>query len=62
MVEALVTIKLFCYSYRDHEGNPQEASLEINIPHEDECLEELVTEIISQMDPMMRYLDENISK
>ncbi|KAI8130488.1 hypothetical protein FF38_11855 [Lucilia cuprina] len=62
MVESLeaVTTKPFKYSYQDHEGKNQEASLEITIPYEDECLEELVTQILSQMDPMMRYLDENI--
>ncbi|XP_065365527.1 protein C12orf4 homolog [Calliphora vicina] len=63
MVESLeaVTTKQFSYSYQDHEGKKQEAILGITIPHEDDCLEDLVTQILSQMDPMMRYLDENIN-
>lgn len=57
-----VTTKQFLYTYLDYEGKNQEASLTITIPYEDECLEELVTLVLNQMDPMMRYLDENKSK
>ncbi|XP_073816455.1 FERRY endosomal RAB5 effector complex subunit 3 [Musca autumnalis] len=52
------TTKQFSYDYRDHEGSQKEVSLEIRIPYDD-CLDELVTQILSRMDPMMRLLDEN---
>lgn len=52
----------FVYHYKDHEGKDCESQLEITFPFEQESLEECVTQLMSQMDPMMRYLDENISK
>lgn len=57
-----VITKQFLYTYLDYEGKNQETSLAITIPYEDECLEELVILVLNQMDPMMRYLDENKSK
>uniref|UniRef100_A0A1B0BPS2 Macro domain-containing protein n=1 Tax=Glossina palpalis gambiensis TaxID=67801 RepID=A0A1B0BPS2_9MUSC len=50
----------FIYDYKDHENKDQQACLNINIPYEEECLDELVTQLLNQMDPMLRYLDENI--
>lgn len=53
-------VKQFVYSYNDHEGIKQEILVNIDIPYKNECLEELVTQTLCQMDPMMRYLDENV--
>lgn len=50
----------FIYDYKDHENKDQQACLNINIPYEEECLDELVTQLLNQMDPMLRFLDENI--
>lgn len=63
MVDTLesFTKKQYYYSYEDHEGLKKDTSLEIVIPHEEDSVEELVTQVLNQMDPMMRYLDENIS-
>lgn len=52
----------FIYNYKDYAGKGCEAKLDIKLPFEDESLEELVTQLLAQMDPMMRYLDEDISK
>ncbi|ALC47815.1 CG9986, partial [Drosophila busckii] len=53
----------FVYNYKDHEGTDRLASLDITFPFEDEegCVEDLVTQLLAQMDPMMRYLDEDIN-
>ncbi|XP_075148215.1 FERRY endosomal RAB5 effector complex subunit 3 [Haematobia irritans] len=60
MVEISNTsIKQFQYKYKDHEGEQREATIDIIIPYED-SLEELSTQLLAQMDPMMRFLDENI--
>uniref|UniRef100_A0A1I8NN21 Macro domain-containing protein n=1 Tax=Stomoxys calcitrans TaxID=35570 RepID=A0A1I8NN21_STOCA len=49
----------FCYKYMDHEGVQREATIDVIIPYDD-SLEELTTQVLAQMDPMMRLLDENI--
>ncbi|EDW67705.1 ferry endosomal RAB5 effector complex subunit 3 [Drosophila virilis] len=51
----------FIYNYKDYAGKDCEAKLDIKLPFEDESLEELVTQLLAQMDPMMRYLDEDIN-
>ncbi|XP_064551191.1 protein C12orf4 homolog isoform X1 [Drosophila montana] len=51
----------FMYNYKDYAGKDCEAKLDIKLPFEDENLEELVTQLLAQMDPMMRYLDEDIN-
>ncbi|XP_053945000.1 protein C12orf4 homolog [Anastrepha ludens] len=52
----------FVYKYKNYEGRDSAASIEIELPFEGEqaSLDELVTRILSGMDPMQRYLDENI--
>ncbi|XP_058979439.1 protein C12orf4 homolog [Musca domestica] len=52
------TTKPFIYNYKDQEGSCKNVSLDIRIPYDD-CLDELVTQVLSKMDPMMRFLDEN---
>jgi len=54
----------FVYNYKNHEGQDCESRLDITFPFDQENLEECVTQLMapSQMDPMMRYLDENISE
>ncbi|XP_065722837.2 FERRY endosomal RAB5 effector complex subunit 3 [Drosophila suzukii] len=53
----------FVYNYKNHEGQDCESRLDITFPFDQENLEECVTQLMapSQMDPMMRYLDENIN-
>ncbi|EDW81494.2 uncharacterized protein Dwil_GK12097 [Drosophila willistoni] len=51
----------FVYKYKDYEQKDCVARLDIKFPFDDEDLEELVTQLLSQMDPMMRLLDENIN-
>ncbi|KAH8392902.1 hypothetical protein KR215_009089, partial [Drosophila sulfurigaster] len=51
----------FVYAYKDHAGKDCEAKLDVKFPFEDESLEELVTQLLAQMDPMMRYLDEDVN-
>ncbi|KAH8295407.1 hypothetical protein KR018_010900 [Drosophila ironensis] len=50
----------FIYKYKNHEGADCESRQDVTFPFEQEDLEELVTKLMGQMDPMMRYLDENI--
>lgn len=52
----------FVYNYKDYAGKDCIAKLDITFPFEDESIDELVTQLLAQMDPMMRYLDEDISK
>lgn len=52
----------FVYNYKDYAGKACQAQLDIQFPFENDSIEELVTQILAQMDPMMRYLDEDISK
>lgn len=52
----------FLYAYKDYAGKDCEAKLDIKLPFEDDSIDELVTQLLSQMDPMMRYLDEDVSK
>lgn len=52
----------FTYDYKDYAEKNCQAKLDIQFPFEDDSLEELVTQLLAQMDPMMRYLDEDISK
>lgn len=56
------TIVQFVYSYKDYAGKDCVAKLDITFPFEDESIDELVTQLLAQMDSMMRYLDEDISK
>ncbi|KAH8383208.1 hypothetical protein KR009_007340 [Drosophila setifemur] len=49
----------FIYKYKDHEGKDCESCLDVTFPFDQDDLEESVTQLLSQMDPMMRYLDEN---
>lgn len=53
----------FVHAYNMPEGEQLEARIDIRIPMEirDECLEELMTALLNQMDPVMRYFDENES-
>lgn len=55
------TAKQFLYNYRDYEGISREVTLDVTIPYEDN-LEDLVTQMLSKMDPMMRILDANTGK
>ncbi|XP_017874738.1 PREDICTED: protein C12orf4 homolog isoform X2 [Drosophila arizonae] len=55
------TIVQFVYSYKDYAGKDCVAKLDITFPFEDESIDELVTQLLAQMDPMMRYLDEDIN-
>lgn len=57
-----IRIVPFTYDYKDYAGKECQAKLDIQFPFEDDTLEELVTQLLAQMDPMMRYLDEDISK
>ncbi|XP_067617176.1 ferry endosomal RAB5 effector complex subunit 3 [Eurosta solidaginis] len=52
----------FRYKYQNHEDKECEARINIDLPFECEehLLDELVTKLLSGMDPMQRYLDENI--
>lgn len=52
----------FVYEYPVPEGEPLKAEIDIQIPMEasDRALEELMTALLNQMDPMLRYMDENI--
>lgn len=59
-MEATRIVK-FVYAYKDYAGEDNEASLDIKFPFEDDSIEELVTQLLSQMDPMMRYLDEDVN-
>lgn len=54
----------FVYKYKNHEGKDCESRLDITFPFDQENLEECITQLMApnQMDPMMRYLDENISE
>lgn len=52
----------FTYNYKDYAEKDCQAKLNIQFPFGDGSLEELVTQLLAQMDPMMRYLDEDISK
>ncbi|XP_037949822.1 protein C12orf4 homolog [Teleopsis dalmanni] len=56
---AELNITTFTYKYKGHDGKDLEVALDITLPYENESLEELVTQLLGQMDPMMRYLDEN---
>ncbi|EDV91070.1 protein C12orf4 homolog [Drosophila grimshawi] len=51
----------FVYNYKDYASKDCQAKLDIKFPFEDGSLEELVTQLLAQMHPMMRYLDENIN-
>ncbi|KAH8281129.1 hypothetical protein KR054_012110 [Drosophila jambulina] len=51
----------FVYNYKNHEGRECTSQLDITFPFDQESLEECVTQLMSQMDPLMRYLDENIN-
>ncbi|EDW49139.1 GM16386 [Drosophila sechellia] len=53
----------FVYKYKNHEGQDCESRLDITFPFDQENLEECITQLmaLNQMDPMMRYLDENIN-
>ncbi|KAL7730013.1 hypothetical protein ACLKA6_009307 [Drosophila palustris] len=59
-MEATRTVN-FVYAYKDYAGKDCEAKLDIKFPFEDDSIEELVTQLLSQMDPMMRYLDEDVN-
>ncbi|KAH8312636.1 hypothetical protein KR044_011829, partial [Drosophila immigrans] len=59
-MEATRTVN-FVYAYKDYAGKECEANLDIKFPFEDENIEELVTQLLAQMDPMMRYLDEDFN-
>lgn len=52
----------FIYNYKDYAGKDCQAQLDIQFPFENDSIEELVTQLLAQMNPMMRYLDEDISK
>lgn len=54
----------FVYKYKNHKGQDCESRLDITFPFDQENLEECITQLMApnQMDPMMRYLDENISE
>ncbi|XP_030371680.1 protein C12orf4 homolog [Scaptodrosophila lebanonensis] len=53
----------FVYKYKDHENKDCVASLDIAFPfcYDNDNLEDLCTQLLAQMHPMMRYLDENIN-
>ncbi|XP_017141225.1 protein C12orf4 homolog [Drosophila miranda] len=51
----------FVYNYKDHENKDCVAQLDIKFPFDQENLEECLTLLLNQMDPMMRYLGENIN-
>ncbi|TDG50465.1 hypothetical protein AWZ03_003054 [Drosophila navojoa] len=55
------SIVQFVYNYKDYAGKDCVAKLDISFPFEDESIDELVTQLLAQMDPMMRYLDEDIN-
>lgn len=62
-MDSLATRTLpFVYKYKNHEGQDCESRLDVTFPFDQEDLESCVTQLISQMDPMMRILDENISR
>lgn len=54
----------FIYKYNNHENKECEVSINIELPFErgDECLDELVTRLLNDMETMQRYLDEHKSK
>ncbi|EDV43619.1 uncharacterized protein Dana_GF18583 [Drosophila ananassae] len=61
-MDSLATRTLpFVYKYKNHEGQDCESRLDVTFPFDQEDLESCVTQLISQMDPMMRILDENIN-
>lgn len=51
----------FIYKYNNHENKECEVSINIELPFErgDECLDELVTRLLNDMETMQRYLDEH---
>uniref|UniRef100_W8B6Q2 Uncharacterized protein C12orf4 n=1 Tax=Ceratitis capitata TaxID=7213 RepID=W8B6Q2_CERCA len=53
----------FIYNYKNYNDEDSSVRIGIELPFdaENECLDELVTRLLNDMDPMQRYLDENIS-
>lgn len=51
----------FVYKFKNYDNSIEEVSEDITIPF-DGCPEEIVSNLMNKMDPMMRYLDADVRK